>query len=56
MQFNDIQVPIYARDLRPEILTDSFMGKGFESKLKFANEKNAELIVGYYLKTAKVEM
>ena len=47
--------PIYARDLKPEMLNDTFMGKGFEAKLKEAESKGVELIVGVYYKTAKVD-
>jgi len=45
--------PIYARDLKSEMLTDSFMGKGFEEKLKEAERKGKELIVGEYYKEAQ---
>lgn len=47
--------PIYARDLKPEMLTDIFMGAGFEAKLKEAEKKGKELVVGEYFKEAVIE-
>lgn len=41
---------IYARDLRPEILTDGYLGRGFEKLLKEAEEQECELIVGTWCK------
>ena len=47
--------PIYARDLRPEILNDTFMGKGFEKALMIANKREEDLVVGYWTKKWKRE-
>jgi len=41
---------VYARDLKPEMLNDSFFGEGFEKLLKEADKKGIELIVGEYNK------
>ena len=46
---------VYARDLKSELLNDVFMGKGFEKKLKEADEKSVELIVGKYNRIAELE-
>jgi len=37
---------IYARDIKKELLTDSFFGKGFEKLLKEAEEQDKEVVVG----------
>lgn len=49
------ETPIYARDLRAEILNDQFMGKGFEKALAIANAKGDDLCVGYWTKKWKRE-
>ena len=41
---------VYARDLKPDLLNDEFMGEGFEKLLKEADKKDIELIVGEYNK------
>jgi len=46
---------VYARDLKPECLTDAFMGAGFEEKLKQAEAKGVELVIGRYYKNAVEE-
>lgn len=43
-----METPIYARDMKKEILTDIFMGKGFEKLLEQAEIEDKELIVGYF--------
>ena len=40
---------IYARDLNKDKQTDEFMGKGFKSMLKKANEEGKELVIGTFL-------
>jgi len=47
--------PIYARDLNADVLNDAFMGAGFEEMLKKANAEGKEVVVGHYLKRARVE-
>jgi len=47
--------PVYARDLKEECRTDGFMGKGFEEMLKKANAEGKEVVVGHFLKRARVE-
>jgi len=46
---------VYARDLKPEVLNDTFMGKGFEKLLKEAEAKDVDLIVGEYYPNAVLE-
>jgi len=46
---------IYASDLKPNLLKDSFMGEGFEKLLEEAREKDIEVIVGEYYKKPKLE-
>ncbi|MFA5132974.1 MAG: hypothetical protein WC444_06635 [Candidatus Paceibacterota bacterium] len=38
----------YARDIKPEYLTDTFFGKGFEAKLKKAEKNEKDLEVGIF--------
>jgi hypothetical protein len=39
---------IYASDLAPEKRNDAFMGKGFEAKMKEAEQKGMELVIGEF--------
>lgn len=41
-------VQMYASDLDPSKRNDAFMGEGFEAKLKEAEEKECELIIGEF--------
>jgi len=50
-----MNTPIYARDLKKENQKDSFMGKGFEKALKDAEEKEEDLVVGYFVDSWKTE-
>ena len=47
---------IYASDLKEEKRTDAFMGKGFEEKLKEAQDQDCELIVGEFCENDKWEV
>jgi hypothetical protein len=44
---------IYATDLKEERQKDIFMGKGFESMLKKAEDEDKELIIGEYSKNTE---
>jgi hypothetical protein len=46
---------VYARDLKKECRTDAFMGAGFEAALKRAEDHDADLIVGEFVKGSKWE-
>jgi hypothetical protein len=39
---------IYARDLKPELLNDEFMGKGFEKLLETYDNRGDDLIIGVF--------
>lgn len=47
---------IYARDLKPELLRDSFMGKGFEKLLQEYEDKGEDLVVGVFDDSWKKEV
>jgi hypothetical protein len=47
---------IYARDLRPELLKDSFMGKGFEKLLQKYADADDDLVVGEFDDSWKSEV
>jgi hypothetical protein len=55
-KFKEIPVPIYARDLNSDLLTDVFMGEGFEEALEKAKKLDKDLVVGTYLKKGKWRM
>jgi len=42
---------VYARDLKDECKTDEWMGKGFEAKLREAERRGVELLVGKFFDT-----
>jgi len=42
---------VYARDLKDELKTDEWMGKGFEAKLREAERRGVELLVGKFFDT-----
>jgi len=46
---------VYAKDLKPDLLNDVFMGEGFEEMLKEADEKNVEVIVGEFYSESTLE-
>ena len=39
---------VYARDIKPEHLTDAFFGTGFEAKLKIAEANGHDLEIGEF--------
>lgn len=47
---------VYARDLKPEYQTDSFMGEGFEKIMKEYEERGEDLIIGKYDDSWKKEV
>ena len=47
--------PIYARDLKPSIANDTFMGKGFEKLVRKAEKMGEEVEVGVFFDKAFID-
>jgi len=50
-----VRVSIYASDLDKSKLTDAFMGKGFEAKLKKVRDNGNDLIIGEFYDESEQE-
>ena len=52
---NNLNIPIYARDLKASMQQDTWLGKGFEALLEKAKEQDKDVLVGYFLDKPYIE-